>query len=113
MRRRKGGPYVRVGRCGHRTGMCRHRTGLCGDAPCFLEGTAFRPCRFIVRPVRGREDLRHLRGELARRIAGREPAQQPDASIPVCWLTEARERIEREASALPERVVAVAAGRVM
>ena len=65
-----------------------------------------------VARVHARKLRRHLGDEAARRVAGRQSSQQPDARVAIDRLSEAGERIEREASRLPERVVAVAAGGV-
>ena len=45
-------------------------------------------------------------------ICGQQ-AEQANAGRPVPWLDETRERVEREAAGLPQRVVAVAARRIV
>ena len=55
---------------------------------------------------------RHLFRQLAARVACRQPLQQPLPGVTVAGLAEAGERIQRETAGPPQRIVAVAAGRI-
>ncbi len=63
--------------------------------------------------ARARELFGYLRHEPARGIRGDEPAKEPRAGVLVPPLTESGEGVERETSGLPQRVVAVAARRMV